>query len=173
MEKTIEKEEKLALKDLSLDELKSKKEELEKKVDELSKELQEKTFEIAIESKSFLSSLVKKVNKNFKWKHNELMGYVMLCNNLKEEKMRKDLDGTISLRTANVSTLYKFLLEYSGEGIHEAKDHLKTLTIIGESVTKAMKDIEDFNNNIRDVHTDLNSVENEIVAKEQGVEVSE
>lgn len=159
-------------KDYSEEELNVMKADLEKKVEDLSKELQDMTFEIDIENRAFLNKLIKNIEKNHKWKHNEIMGYVMLCNNLKEEKNRKDLESSINLRTANVATFYRMLVEYTGTGIHEAKELLKTLTIVGESTSKAMKDIETFNNKIRETHLKLEDVETKLVANKEGLKVS-
>lgn len=157
--------------DVSLEELESRKEELIKLTEQLSKDLQERTFPIEIESKGFLNNLIKSVEKNYKWKHNEIMGYVMLCNNLKDEKKREDLEKTMNLRTANVATFYKTLVEFTGQGIHEAKEHLRNLTVVGESVSNAMKSIEEENQKIRDAYTELNEIETKLLANKEGLKL--
>lgn len=160
--------------DMSLEEMEKEQESLSKEAEKLQKVLQEKEHPIDVGSKGIYKKLMKHLEHNVSWTHNEVMGLIMLHNNLKEQKaLGLDENNCVHLRTANVATLYKSFLSATGSGYHEAKTHLEILTTIGESVSKGMETIEKDNQVIRDVHQKLNDLDTRITAEKEGITVSD
>ena len=82
-----------------------------------------------------------------------------------------DDNGNIYVGGAVIGGVYQYLLAITGKGYFEAKDYLKVLTEVGGPISEAMKQLADDNQVFRDMHTDLTTLDTELLARKQGITV--
>ncbi len=124
-------------------------------------ENRDKTYPINVENTKGLNTMIKHVEKS-SWSHNTAAALIALVMDLRDQKNKIDEAGNIHLRTANVSSLYQTMLKYSGEGFYEAKEHVQILATVGESISDAMEDVSKDNNTLREIHTRLSVLDDEM-----------
>lgn len=138
-------------------------EELGKKAEKLAVEIQWREYPINIENKRNLLKLLNHVENNSVWSHQEAAGLIALHANLKEAETKGvDDDGNIKLRSVNLNTLYNTFLKSTGKGLKAAKDHISLLAVVGESISDSMQKMADDNQELRDIHTKLSDLDNEL-----------
>ena len=154
-------------------------EELQKKINELTlttetlqKELPNKEYPVKIENLANLNLLIKLLEKNAKWTHQDSYVLVALYNDLKTNKsVGISEDGEIHLKHVSVMGIYNLLSKMEGVGVFEAKAHMKLITSIGQSITDATKLVTDDNTKVRDIHTELAELDKELAAKLAGIKI--
>jgi hypothetical protein len=159
--------------DLSLEEIKLEIADLSAESTRILKENQERTYSINVKDVKTFNILVKQIEKNTKWTHTDAAALVALWMDLKSRKAEIDAEGNIQMRTANVSSLYQTMLKMSGTGVYEAREHMILLAQIGESISNAMEQVAKDNLQLREIHTRLSLLDDQLPLKSSATETAE
>lgn len=160
---------------MSLETLKTKRTELIEKLDELQTESAEKLFEIELDDRKQIKTIMEHLNKGFTWKTQNAAVVVALYDQLK--KQNKELTNSeeeatvIKLKAHELNGLYQALLNVEGVGVESARRFITMLTNVGETVTNAMSVLGEMNKEISDMHAELDATEREIAELENVEEV--
>lgn len=159
---------------MSLETLKNKRKDLVEKLDALQVESAEKLFEIKLEDRKQIKTIMDHLNKGFTWKTQNAAVVVALYDQLKKqnkELINSEEEAVIMLRAHELNGLYQALLNVEGTGIEEARRFITMLTHVGETVTTAMTALGDMNREISNMHAELDQLDNEIAEAENAEEV--
>jgi hypothetical protein len=151
--------------DMTLEEIKAEMTALNGESERILKENQERSYPINVKDQKTFNILLKQIEKNVKWTHHEAAPLVALWMDLKSKKSHMDEEGNIHIRTANVSTLYQSMLKMTGTGVYEAKDHMTLLAQVGESISNAMESVAKDNLELREIHTRLSALDDQLPLK--------
>lgn len=160
---------------MSLETLKTKRTELIEKLDELQTESAERLFEIELDDRKQIKTIMEHLNKGFTWKTQNAAVVVALYDQLK--KQNKELTSSeeeatvIKLKAHELNGLYQALLNVEGVGVESARRFITMLTNVGETVTNAMSVLGEMNKEISDMHAELDATEREIAELENVEEV--
>lgn len=143
------------------EEIKAERENLNAKSEDLMKQSQARTYKIQVGSHQLAGDLMSLLNEHCDWTVSDAAVYVSMMNDLKASKKNMDKEGNIQIRTANITSLYQYLLKMKGKGYISATNFLKVLSVVGGSVSDAVKQIHDDNQLLKDVHTRLSSLDDE------------
>jgi len=152
----------------NLEELKTKRSQLEKEAEQLQVKQAEHVFEINLEDRKMLKTIMDHLNKGYTWKTQNAAVLVTLYDKLKSqnnELLKSDADEgeiIVSLRGHELNGLYQALLNVEGTGIESARKFIKMLTLVGETVTTAMSELAEMNSKIQEVHQELGKLDAEI-----------
>ena len=160
---------------MSLETLKTKRTELIEKLDELQTQSAEKLFEIELDDRKQIKTIMEHLNKGFTWKTQNAAVVVALYDQLK--KQNKELTSSeeeatvIKLKAHELNGLYQALLNVEGVGVEAARRFITMLTNVGETVTNAMSVLGEMNKEISEMHAELDATEREIAELENVEEV--
>jgi hypothetical protein len=160
---------------MSLETLKTKRTELIEKLDELQTQSAEKLFEIELDDRKQIKTIMEHLNKGFTWKTQNAAVVVALYDQLK--KQNKELTSSeeeatvIKLKAHELNGLYQALLNVEGVGVESARRFITMLTNVGETVTNAMSVLGDMNKEISEMHAELDATDREIAELENVEEV--
>ena len=160
---------------MSLETLKTKRTELIEKLDQLQTESAEKLFEIELDDRKQIKTIMEHLNKGFTWKTQNAAVVVALYDQLK--KQNKELTNSedeatiLKLKAHELNGLYQALLNVEGVGLEAARRFITMLTNVGETVTNAMSVLGDMNKQISEMHAELDATEREIAELENAEEV--
>jgi len=70
--------------------------------------------------------------------------------------------AVVSLRAHELNGLYQALLSVEGTGVENARRFIRMLTLVGETVTNAMKVLGEMNQEIKDLHVELSELDSRI-----------
>lgn len=160
---------------MSLEQLKTERKELVEKLDQLQTESAERLFEIELDDRKQVKTIMEHLNKGFTWKTQNAAVIVALYDQLK--KQNKELTSSeeetavIKLRAHELNGLYQALLNVEGLGIENARRFITMLTNVGETVTNAMSVLGESNKEISELHTHLSELEKAISQVENAEEV--
>lgn len=160
---------------MSLEQLKTERKELVEKLDQLQTESAERLFEIELDDRKQVKTIMEHLNKGFTWKTQNAAVIVALYDQLK--KQNKELTSSeeetavIKLRAHELNGLYQALLNVEGLGIENARRFITMLTNVGETVTNAMSVLGESNKEISELHTHLAELEKAISQVENAEEV--
>jgi hypothetical protein len=160
---------------MSLEQLKAERKELVEKLDQLQTESAERLFEIELDDRKQIKTIMEHLNKGFTWKTQNAAVIVALYDQLK--KQSKELTGSeeeaavIKLRAHELNGLYQALLNVEGIGIESARRFITMLTNVGETVTNAMSVLGESNKEISELHAHLAELEQTISQVENAEEV--
>ena len=162
----------------NIEDLKARRTELEKKAEELQVHQAEHAFVINLEDRKMLKTIMDHLNKGYTWKTQNAAVLVTLYDKLKEQSTalaKSDSDGKVevSLRGHELNGLYQALLNVEGTGVESARKFIKMLTLVGETVTSAMSDLAEMNNEIQKVHAELAQLDSDIEKLSKAEEISE
>lgn len=159
---------------MSLETLKTKRKELVEKIDQLQTESAEKLFEIELDNRKQIKTIMDHLNKGFTWKTQNAAVIVALYDQLKKQykELSSDADSVVlKLKAHEINGLYQALLNVEGVGIEPARRFITMLTNVGETVTNAMSVLGDMNKEINEMHTELDATDKEITELENVEEV--
>jgi len=132
----------------------------------LLKEMQQREYTIELKEKKIFDRLIKFLEKDAPWGHTTATGLVMLYHNLREEKEKmlkeKEWNGKIKLRSANVTILWSMVTKMSGNGFHEAKAFIELMAVCGESLSKAVQNAHQDNQELRENHAKLSQIDDRL-----------
>lgn len=160
---------------MSLETLKTKRTELIEKLDELQTQSAERLFEIELDDRKQIKTIMEHLNKGFTWKTQNAAVVVALYDQLK--KQNKELTSSeeeatvIKLKAHELNGLYQALLNVEGVGVESARRFITMLTNVGETVTNAMSVLGDMNKEISEMHAELDATDREIAELENVEEV--
>lgn len=147
--------------------------ELEAEATSFGNEMQVKKYKVNVGSFKNARNLLKFLEKNVKWAHNSLPGYIAVCHGLKDAiKAGVSEDGFVGLGASPVGMIYQQMLQVTGTGYFKAREYLTILTEVGGGISEAMKQLADDNEMLRNIHTDLATYDTEKMARAQGIEVA-
>ena len=139
--------------------------ELVEQSDDLVQEMQKREYQIEFGNYKVYKKLIKFLEKDAEWSHQTAAGLIMLYNNLMESKgiaNKADWDGVLALRSANVGILWKMLIGMKGNGFYEARNFVELMMECGEQVSKSMQQVHADNQELRDMHTDIAKIEQDL-----------
>ena len=180
-------------------ELSFKKSELKPALDELTKQFEEairrdQTAEYHIElatdlkdkegnvvekanGKKVFKQLLEYLNNNVTFTPKTAANLMVLVRNMEENKAwvnSKDFDNVIILRSASVLSLWKFIMDdLTGKGFYEARTFLECWANCGQSVSKAVTEIQKANVPTRQLGANLDLVETEFDLSENDIKDEE
>lgn len=149
------------VKDMTLEEIVEQRNAMNAHSDVLMKQSQERVYKIAVGSHQVAGDLVTLLNDLCEWSVSDAAVYVSMMNDIRESKKKIDKNGDMVIRTANITSLYQYLLKMKGKGYTSAHNYLKVLSVVGGSVSEAVKQIHDDNQLLKDVHTRLSELDDE------------
>lgn len=121
-------------------------------------EIQQTRYPIDITSKA-MSFIKKYLEKDAPWDAKTSGGLLALYSDLKNVSVNQEV---VELKHSSVSNLYNFLLGFKGNGYFEAREYIKILTVIGDSIQKAMESIDKRNKEYQDIHRVLSEYDDEL-----------
>lgn len=128
----------------------------------LLKEMQVREYTIDLKTKKIFDGLLKFLEKDAPWGHTTATGLIMLYHNLREQKevtKDKEWDGTIKLRSANVTIMWSMVTKMTGKGFYEAKSFVELMAVCGESLSKAVQAAHNDNAKLRENHHNLSQLD--------------
>lgn len=153
-------------KELSKDELIQKRVELENETNELQTAAAEATYSVDFENASNLNSVLKQIDKSYRWNIKNAAFVINLYDNLKTEKLAIKKSGdtsySINVNSINLNTLYQVLTNIDGVGIENAKTFTSILTNVGQQITTAMQEMSASNKVIQEKHAALGELDTKI-----------
>lgn len=153
-------------KELSKDELIQKRVELENETNELQTAAAEATYSVDFENASNLNSVLKQIDKSYRWNIKNAAFVINLYDNLKTEKLAIKKSGdtsySINVNSINLNTLYQVLTNIDGVGIENAKTFTSILTNVGQQITTAMQEMSANNKVIQEKHAALGELDTKI-----------
>ena len=103
--------------------------------------------------------------KDVKWNAKSAAGLLVLVKNMEENKpwvRDKEFNNIIRLRSANVLVLWRSILEdMEGKGFYEAKTFLEVWANCGKGISDAVREIQKKHEEVRNIGTQLNTIEEE------------
>ena len=147
--------------ELTTEEIATERDMLNAQSDELMKQSQARSYKIQVGTHQLAGDLMGLLNEHCDWTVSDAAVYVSMMNDLKASKKDMDKEGNIQIRTANITSLYQYLLKMKGKGYISATNFLKVLSVVGGSVSEAVKQIHDDNQLLKDVHTRLSYLDDE------------
>jgi hypothetical protein len=149
------------IEDMTLEEITEQRNTLNSHSDDLMRQSQERVYKIKVENHAVAGSLITLLSENCDWTVSDAAVFVSMMNDIRESKKTIDKEGNIVIRTANITSLYQYLLKMKGKGYTSAMSYLKVLSVVGGSVSEAVKQIHDDNQLLKDVHTRLSELDDE------------
>lgn len=149
----------------TLEQLKAREAELDQLNESLIKEMQEREYEIDFKTKKVFDKLLKFLEKDAPWGHTTATGLIMLYHNLREAKelvKEKDFKGLIPVRSTSVTILWQMVTKMTGTGFYEAKSFVELMANVGESLSEAVQKVQEDNQALRDNHSELAKVQQDI-----------
>ena len=141
--------------------------------DELRAE-QEREFhvEIGVKNENGVSTgkkafkqLLEYLNHDVTWTAKTAPSLMLLVRNMEENKpwvQSEEFDNVILLRSANVLSLWKYILEeMEGKGYYEAKKFLECWMNCGKSISETVREIQKLHEDTRKLGAQLNTIEEE------------
>ena len=149
----------------TVEQLKTRESELDQINENLIKEMQEREYPVDFKTKKVFDKLLKFLEKDAPWGHTTATGLIMLYHNLREAKelvKEKDFKGLIPIRSTSVTILWQMVTKMTGSGVYEAKAFVELMANVGESLSNAMQASQDDNQALRDNHSELAKVQQEL-----------
>ena len=149
----------------TIEQLKVRETELDQINDDLIKEMQTREYEIDFKTKKVFDRLLKFLEKDAPWGHTTATGLIMLYHNLREAKeivKDKEFKGLIPVRSTSVTILWQMVTKMTGSGFYEAKTFVELMANVGESLSSAVEKVQEDNQALRDNHSELAKVQQEL-----------
>lgn len=153
----------------TVEQLKAREAELDQINEDLIKEMQSREYEIDFKTKKVFDRLLKFLEKDAPWGHTTATGLIMLYHNLREAKelvKDKEFNGLIPVRSTSVTILWQMVTKMTGNGFYEAKTFVELMANVGESLSAAVQKVQDDNHALRENHSTLAKVQQELAELE-------
>ena len=154
----------------TLEQLKTRETELDQINDDLIKEMQVREYEVDFKTKKVFDKLLKFLEKDAPWGHTTATGLIMLYHNLREAKelvKDKKFTGIVPVRSTSITILWQMVTKMTGSGFYEAKSFVELMANVGESLSNAVQKVQEDNLSLRENHSELAKVQQEITEMEQ------
>ena len=146
-----------------LKKLQATQKELQTKVDAMQTEAAEKLFQVNLEDKSMIKTMMTHLDKSYTWKTQNAAIIVTLSDRLKarykELSTTPGDEYTVGLKGHELNGLYQALLNCEGTGIENARRFITMLTMVGKTVGEAMQELSALNETIKAAHAELEVAE--------------
>lgn len=150
----------------SIETLKEQRQDLETQAEELQIKTAEHRFDVQMDDRKTLKTVLDHLDKGFTWKTKNAAVIVTLYDNLRKQYRTVEPESeegiTVSLRGHELNGLYQALLNVEGTGVENARRFIKMLTNVGEAVTNAMRELGEMNQEITQIHQQLSELDQEI-----------
>ena len=149
----------------TIEQLKTREAELDQINEDLISEMQIREYPVDFKTKKVFDRLLKFLEKDAPWGHTTATGLIMLYHNLRECKeivKGKDFDGIVAVRSTSVTILWQMVTKMTGSGFYEAKSFVELMANVGESLSTAVQKVQEDNQSLRDNHSELARVQQEI-----------
>ena len=153
----------------TIEQLKTREAELDQINEDLISEMQIREYPVDFKTKKVFDRLLKFLEKDAPWGHTTATGLIMLYHNLRECKeivKGKEFDGIIPVRSTSVTILWQMVTKMTGSGFYEAKSFVELMANVGESLSTAVQKVQEDNQSLRDNHSELARVQQEITELE-------
>jgi hypothetical protein len=159
-------------KEMSDEVLKAEQERYNDMADKFGQLAKTKKYGIKFDDIKDAKSLLKHFEKNVKWTHAEAPLFVAAYQKLKDaitqglsEESELLIDGPA------LNAIYQILLKTEGVGFFAVRDYMSLLTQTGEGITNAMRNMLEDQNTLKNIHTNLSTLDDEVNARHMGIEV--
>ena len=149
----------------TVEQLKTRESELDQINENLIKEMQEREYPVDFKTKKVFDKLLKFLEKDAPWGHTTATGLIMLYHNLREAKelvKDKEFNGIVAVRSTIVTILWQMVTKMTGSGFYEAKSFVELMANVGESLSEAVQNVQKDNQSLRDNHSELAKVQQEL-----------
>jgi uncharacterized protein Yka (UPF0111/DUF47 family) len=149
----------------TVEQLKTRESELDQINENLIKEMQEREYPVDFKTKKVFDKLLKFLEKDAPWGHTTATGLIMLYHNLREAKelvKDKEFNGIVAVRSTSVTILWQMVTKMTGSGFYEAKSFVELMANVGESLSEAVQNVQKDNQSLRDNHSELAKVQQEL-----------
>ena len=153
----------------TIEQLKAKEAELDQINEDLIKEMQEREYPVDFKTKKVFDKLLKFLEKDAPWGHTTATGLIMLYHNLREAKevvKDKEFNGIVAVRSTSVTILWQMVTKMTGSGFYEAKSFVELMANVGESLSEAVQNVQKDNQSLRDNHSELARVQQDLTELE-------
>lgn len=117
-------------------------------------------------------TLLKHFEKNVKWTHAEAPLFVAAYQKLKDAIAQGlNEQGELLIDGPSLNGIYQILLKTEGVGFFAVRDYMSLLTQTGEGITNAMRNMIEDQNTLKNIHTNLSTLDDEVNARHMGIEV--
>lgn len=145
-----------------------------KMANEFGELLKVKKYAIAFDDLKDAKSLLKHFEKSVKWTHADAPLFMAVYQKLKEAVTAGlNEQGALLLDGPALNGLYQLILKTEGVGYQEVKSYMTLLTLTGEGISNAMRAMVEDQNHLKNVHTNLSVLDDEVNARQMGIEVEE
>ena len=160
------------VKEYSDDFLKSEQERYNNLANEFGNQLKNKSYEVKVDDIKDAKSLLKHLEKNVKWNHSDAPVFIAAYQKLKDA-VAKGLDenSNLLLEGPALNGIYQILIKTEGIGYFAVRDYMSLLTQTGEGITNAMRNMIEDQNTLKNIHTNLSTLDDEVNARHMGIEV--
>lgn len=136
--------------------------------------LKVKKYAIAFDDLKDAKALLKHLEKSVKWTHADAPLFMAVYQKLKEAiSAGLSEQGAILLDGPALNGLYQIILKTEGVGYQEVKSYMTLLTLTGEGISNAMRSMVEDQNHLKNVHTNLSVLDDEVNARQMGIQVEE
>jgi len=153
----------------TVEQLKTRESELDQINENLIKEMQEREYPVDFKTKKVFDKLLKFLEKDAPWGHTTATGLIMLYHNLREAKevvKDKEFNGIVAVRSTSVTILWQMVTKMTGSGFYEAKSFVELMANVGESLSEAVQNVQKDNQSLRDNHSELARVQQDLTELE-------
>ena len=123
----------------------------------------------SFKTKKVFDKLLKFLEKDAPWGHTTATGLIMLYHNLREAKevvKDKEFNGIVAVRSTSVTILWQMVTKMTGSGFYEAKSFVELMANVGESLSEAVQNVQKDNQSLRDNHSELARVQQDLTELE-------
>lgn len=135
---------------------------LQLEAEQVAIKVQQNEYNVHVQDDKNLKALTIHLEQNVPWTHQDAATLIALSANLRDQAGKVDEDGNIKLRSVNLNSLYNSFLKVQGKGLKGAKEHVTFLAISGQSISESMQKMADDNEELRQMHTKLSDLDNEL-----------
>jgi hypothetical protein len=136
--------------------------------------LKVKKYTVACDDLKDAKSLLKHLEKNVKWTHADAPLFMAVYQKLKEAvAVGLNEQSCILLDAPALNGLYQLLLKTEGVGYQEVRNYMTLLTLTGEGISNAMRTMVEDQNHLKNIHTNLSVLDDEVNARQLGIQVEE
>ena len=149
----------------TIEQLKTREAELDQINEDLISEMQIREYPVDFKTKKVFDRLLKFLEKDAPWGHTTATGLIMLYHNLREAKevvKEKDFNGVVPVRSTSITILWQMVTKMTGSGFYEAKTFVELMANVGESLSAAVQKVQEDNQSLRENHSELGLVQQEI-----------
>ena len=162
------------VKEYSDDLLKSEQERYNDLANDFGNLLKTKAYAVKVDDIKDAKSLLKHLEKNVKWNHGDAPVFIAAYQKLKEAVANGlNEDGNLLIEGPALNGIYQILIKTEGVGYFEVRDYMSLLANVGQGLSDGMRALVEDQNQLRNIHTNLSTLDNELAARSMGIQVEE